>query len=89
LAKSRFQISRGISNRESIIYNFKVQMLPLNQVTTKYCIWQNYNFYIKGTLLPKGKGKVDLVLNSASRHEDVLGSGDIAPRILDLGTRWR
>jgi hypothetical protein len=23
-----------------------------------------------------------------ARHEDVLGSGGIAPRILDLGTRW-
>jgi hypothetical protein len=29
------------------------------------------------------------VLNWAPRHEDVLGSGSIAPRILDLGTRWR
>jgi hypothetical protein len=29
------------------------------------------------------------VLNEAPRHEDVLGSGGIAPRILNLGTRWR
>jgi hypothetical protein len=29
------------------------------------------------------------VLNQAPRHEDVLGSGNIVPRILDLGTRWR
>jgi len=28
------------------------------------------------------------VLNSTPRHEDVLGSGGIAPCILDLGTRW-
>jgi hypothetical protein len=28
------------------------------------------------------------VLNYAPRHEDVLGSGGIVPRILDLGTRW-
>jgi hypothetical protein len=31
---------------------------------------------------PKGKGKVVPVLNWAPRHEDVLGSGGIAPRIL-------
>jgi hypothetical protein len=36
----------------------------------------------------KGKGKVR-VLNQATRHEDVLGVGCIAPCILDLGTRWR
>jgi hypothetical protein len=35
----------------------------------------------------KDKGKVVLVLNLAQRREDVLGSGGIAPRILDLGTR--
>jgi hypothetical protein len=29
------------------------------------------------------------VLNQAPRHEGVLGSGGIAPRILDLSTRWR
>jgi hypothetical protein len=29
------------------------------------------------------------VLNEAPRHEDVLGSGGIAPRILNPGTRWR
>jgi hypothetical protein len=38
--------------------------------------------------ITKGKGKVVPVLNYA-RHEDVLVSGGIAPRILDLGTRWR
>jgi hypothetical protein len=37
----------------------------------------------------KSKGKVVPVLNQAPRHEDVLGSGGIAPRVLDLGTRWR
>jgi hypothetical protein len=25
----------------------------------------------------------------ASRHKGVLGTGDISPRILDLGTRWK
>jgi hypothetical protein len=36
-----------------------------------------------------GKGKVVPVFNQAPRHEGVLGSGGIAPCILDLGTRWR
>jgi hypothetical protein len=36
-----------------------------------------------------GKGKVVPVLNEAPLPKDVLGSGDIAPHILDLGTRWR
>jgi hypothetical protein len=38
------------------------------------------------------KIKVKLSLcffSQAPSHEDVLGSGGIAPRILDLGTRWR
>jgi hypothetical protein len=38
------------------------------------------------------KGKVVipvLFYNLAPRNEGVLGSGGIAPRILDLGTRWR
>jgi hypothetical protein len=30
-----------------------------------------------------------LVLDYAPRHEDVLDTGDIAPRILNLGTRQR
>jgi hypothetical protein len=37
----------------------------------------------------KVKGKVLPVLSQAPRHEDVLGIGGIAPRILDLGIRWR
>jgi hypothetical protein len=39
----------------------------------------------------KGKGKYEgkfvPVLNKVSGHKDVLGSGGIAPRILDLDTR--
>jgi hypothetical protein len=35
------------------------------------------------------KYKVVRVLNQAPRHEDLLGDGDIASRILDLGTRKR
>jgi hypothetical protein len=39
---------------------------------------------VKGKVVP-----VILFFNSAPRHEGVLGSERIAPRILDLGTRWR
>jgi hypothetical protein len=35
------------------------------------------------------KGKVVPVFNLAPYHEDVLGSGGIPSRILDLGTWWR
>jgi hypothetical protein len=31
----------------------------------------------------------DLSLNEAPHHKDALGSGGIAPLILNLGTRWR
>jgi hypothetical protein len=43
------------------------------------------------TYVHKGIGKVIPVLfiNSAPRHEGVLGCGGTAPRILDLCTRWR
>jgi len=40
-------------------------------------------------LIFDGKGKRVPVLNKAPRQEDLLGSGGIAPRILDLGTRCR
>jgi hypothetical protein len=50
------------------------------------CQFENY----PGRLVTlKGKGKVVPVLNYAPRHEDVLESGGIAPRILYLATRWR
>jgi len=29
------------------------------------------------------------LLNQAPRHEGVLGSGGMAPRIIHLGARWR
>jgi hypothetical protein len=36
------------------------------------------------------KVKLSMCLsNEALRHEDVLGSGCIDPRVLDLGTGWR
>jgi hypothetical protein len=41
------------------------------------------------TCIGKGKGKVALCFNWAPHHGGVLGVGGIAPRILDLGTRWR
>jgi hypothetical protein len=37
----------------------------------------------------KFKGKNVPVLNNTPCHEDVLGSGDISPRVLDVGTKWR
>jgi hypothetical protein len=37
----------------------------------------------------KGKVKLSLCFNRASRHGSVLGERGIAPRILDLSTRWR
>jgi hypothetical protein len=33
--------------------------------------------------------KTNAVLNQAPRHEEIWGSGGIAPRILNLGTIWR
>jgi len=35
------------------------------------------------------KGKAVPVLNHVLRHEAVVGSGGIVPRILNFGTRWR
>jgi hypothetical protein len=35
------------------------------------------------------KVKLSLWCKWASRHDDILGSGGIAPRILDFGNRWR
>jgi len=32
--------------------------------------------------------KTHSLLNKAPRQEDIYGSGDTAPRILNLGTRW-
>jgi hypothetical protein len=42
-------------------------------------IWYDYKVNVK----------LSLCFNWALRHEGVLGSGGIAPRILHLGTRWR
>jgi hypothetical protein len=44
--------------------------------------------FIICTIHGKGKGTVVPVI-WAPCHKGVLGSGDTAPRILDLGTRWR
>jgi len=46
-------------------------------------------FFVFSLFLIQSKGKVASVRNWAPRHEGVLGSGGIAPRILHLGTRWR
>jgi hypothetical protein len=48
--------------------------------------------YKRATILCKVKVKLSLCFNWAPRHESVLGaywgSGSIAPRIIDFGTRW-
>jgi len=51
--------------------------------------WKRMEGSISVLFLRKGKGKVIPLLNYAPLHEDVLGRGGIAPRILNLGDRWR
>jgi hypothetical protein len=45
--------------------------------------------YMYGKDATMKKPFLDMVSYKTLRHEDVLWSGDIAPRILDLGTRRR
>lgn len=47
-------------------------------------IYRHFHFTLE---LKKLKVKIAPVLNQASHHEDVLGSGDMDPRIL-IGTTW-
>jgi hypothetical protein len=47
--------------------------------------WHLYSFF---DVRAEGEREVVPVLNQVPRSEDVLGSGDIAPRILNLGSRW-
>jgi hypothetical protein len=50
------------------------------------------HFWGKNTMrMPESKVKVKvrLFFSRAPRHEGILGSGGIAPHILDFGTRWR
>jgi hypothetical protein len=63
----------------------------LNTASTEVNFWTMSSVKIKIQCqgIIKGKRKVVPVLNEAPRHEDVLGSEGTAPRILDLGTRWR
>jgi hypothetical protein len=60
-----------------IIASVVPQERYLNTDTFKIesCLWQKVKF------VP--------VLNEAPRREDVMWRRDIAPRILDVGTRWR
>jgi hypothetical protein len=48
-----------------------------------------YFFRANSGTYPHKKVKLSLCFTSAPRHEGVLGIGGIAPRILDLGTKWR
>jgi len=51
-----------------------------------YCLVTHRDFTLN---LTRNKGKAVAVLKQAPRHEDVLGSRCVVPRILNLGTRWR
>jgi hypothetical protein len=53
--------------------------------------WRVFTLRMKETVCRCGgyKGKVVPMLKELPCHEDVWGSGGIAPRILNLGTRWR
>jgi len=74
-----------------ILYLFSVTSNELHVVKNLFLFLFNYLStsppLLLANLLCKGKHKIVPVLNEAPRHEDVFGGGDIAPRILDLGTR--
>jgi hypothetical protein len=54
------------------------------------CILRDTNIKVYSGLqvMLNVKGEVS-VLNQAPRHEDVLGSEGVAPRILNLGAVWK
>jgi hypothetical protein len=66
-------------------FPFLEKLVPLS-INTTHLGFDEY-IYIYIYIVLNGKGKVAPVLNCAPRHEGVLGSGNIASRILDLGTR--
>jgi hypothetical protein len=72
-----------VSRRQGERGKYKWSVLGLLPANKERSCWQTE----KG--LVKVKVKLSLCLTWAPRHEGVLGSGGIAPRILDLGTRWR
>jgi hypothetical protein len=65
----------------------------IGYITTKWRIFVNGELERmrneKSVAFHKVKGKVVPVLNSAPRHEDVLGIGGISPLTFNLSTRWR
>jgi hypothetical protein len=69
--------SYGIQN--SVTTKFQPKNKKRNR--ENYAVWILFIFTLHVVSQVKVKGK--------PRHEDVLGSGGIAPRILNLGTRWR
>jgi hypothetical protein len=73
--------------------NYKLQVVTR---TKQMCDIRDKHFHYLSTAYSchnyilcsvKGKGKVVPALNYAMKT--YWGSGDIAPRILDFGTRWR
>jgi hypothetical protein len=52
------------------------------------CIWKPYPLALTWGSTIKVKVRFFPVFKKASRHDDALGSGGIAPRILNLGIRW-
>jgi hypothetical protein len=83
--QSYYTLLLQIINRITVLHDF-TSVLYIRFDTTVIAKWQKS---ISEDLTWEGKGKVVPVLNYAPRHEDVLRSGGIDPRILDLGTRWR
>jgi hypothetical protein len=48
----------------------------------------DHNVYVHFSFPPKVTHHGNILLNWPPRKEDVLGSGGIAPRTLNFGTRW-
>jgi hypothetical protein len=74
------------------------RLILLDLITLKYTMtrtsYEAPHYAVLYNLLPlppllRQKCRVVPVLNLAPFHEGVLGSAVIAPRILDLGTRWK
>jgi hypothetical protein len=68
-----------------------VSPLPQYAFMAWCSVKKKHRDFITFYYLYKGKVKVKFFLffNLAPHYEGVLGSGGIAPRVIDLGTRWR
>jgi hypothetical protein len=68
-------------NEKAVRTNKKERNKEMSQMNSTYRRIKNR--------ISKVKVNLSLCLNWTPGHEGVLGNGGIAPRILDLGTRWR